>query len=495
MKKILEENARLFNEANELRGSTEKANPHIDKDWKVFKKKLDERDKQILSWESQHKATIKKLSSDDKLVKAILPYIKDKENDIQREALLVIIESKNKEYILKMVQQTLTLSSIESTIFYSSLGFVSEDAFRVFFEVAEKIGFVQSLNYSNLTKNLISYIYHFELVDLTKKFTKLESFPLYLQEFILYHLSYFEEFKSVILDAYKNRHPAYIDEDGKISKNSSLYIALLFQREEKMALEIMRQKNKLIHDDEVIRHLTMLGNKDDGLIIAEALKEGFISDTWKKQGATYRSRWLYRKLDEAYDVSNPLLIQEMIDIFPEIVKDMQSSDEDIQMYAEELYDIVSTMLGHQFGFPDQKYCDELAKKLSDEKLPVQCWKEHPKKDMRKKFLAGEGDDPYSIYRSLLFTLTRKVSSVLSLPYSRLNFVVMTGKRYPLNETSYYTLLKPQVEKWLDYLDAHKENYKDGRWYRYGRYVDVPYTPIGADSIKKELLPKDFLDKN
>ena len=488
MKKTLEENAKIFDEANELRASTEMPNPYILTDWREFKRAIDKYDKRILSLEAEHMKTVKKLSKNEKIVKSILPYILDKEPSIQREALFVIVESKNKKLIHNMVEKTLHLTAADSNVLYGKIGFISVDAFRVLFDVVKEIGFIQPQSRHILTKNILTYIALLQLTDLAKKFTKLDDFPMDLQKSILDKLSFFEEFKDIILKAYIEKHPQYTDDPT--ANGINIAISLLLFKEEKAALKIMRDKHVITEEYGGTGYLTKLGDKEDGLIIVEALKEGYVSGAWKKQGYTYRSRWLYEKLKDAYDISNPLLIAGMIDIFPEIVKDMHNSDEDIQMYAEELYDIVSTMLGRQFGFPDQKYCDELAKKLSDEKLPVQCWKEHPKKDMRKKFLAAE-NEPYSIFRSLLFELTKKAQPLYIALYDRIEFIVMTGERFAPNGAGYYTSLKPEIEKMLHFLEAHQENYKDGRWFRYGRYVDEPYTPMGRDEIKTNKTSKDF----
>jgi hypothetical protein len=161
IKKMLEDNATLFNEANNLRKSTEMPSPVRIKEWKALKNAIDQYDPQILSLESRHQATVKKLALNEALVKSCLPYIdyKDRDQqDIQREAFFIITESRNKTYIRKMVKKTLSFSVRESDTLYSRMGFITLDAFRVLFDVVEETGFEQPHNHSNLTLNILSYM-------------------------------------------------------------------------------------------------------------------------------------------------------------------------------------------------------------------------------------------------------------------------------------------------------------------------------------------------
>ncbi len=489
IKKMLQESAKLFDEAAEARKSTEMPSSLMYKNnWKGFKKAIDEYDPKIMNLEKQHQANIKKLSSNALLVKQLLPFIENKDHTIRREALFVIVESKDNKMIQQMLQATLSFSTVECAAFYERLGFVSEEAFRIVFECAEKIGFDQPQNNYNMAKALLNYITHFHLIDLTKKFTKLEKFPKILQYDIIEMLSFFEEYREFILDTYINNHSYY---SYYSSPGTDAFKMLMLCREEKTALKVLRQKDVLVGEYSSVGYLTELGDKSDGSLMGKMLRKAFLSGEWNKQEFSYRSQWLHDKLDEAYDISNPFLIEEMIPLFKEIYKDAVSDDEDISMYGGEIYDLLNSMLIAQFGELDQEYCAKLDQKLPREDLVYQCWKDHSKSDMRRKFLRGS--EAYSVQLYLLVTLINGIQT-LTYPFDLQKFRTITGAgdEYLFNRSTYYSTTKAQVEKWLHYIESNKKNYEAGRWIRFGRYVDVPYTPIGSDDLKKDTLPKDFL---
>jgi len=491
IKKILQESAELFDEAKKVRKSEGMPSPiNYKNNWKAFKKAIDDYDPKIIALEHQHQDYIKKLSSNTLLVKQILPYIKDENKAIRREALFVVAESKDKKLIQKMLQTTLSYSTHECAVFYQNFGFVSEEAFRVVFACAEEIGFDQPQNNYNMPKALLYYITNFHLVDLTKKFIKLEQFPQVLQYDIIDMLTFFEEYREIVLDTYKNNHP-YYSHYSAIGSNT--FRMLMLYGEEKEALKVLRQKEVLVVEDASVGYLTSLGDKEDGRLVGKILREAFLSGEWKKQGFPYRSQWLFKKLDEAYDISNPFLLEEMIPLFKEIEKDANSDDPDVSMYGEEVYELLNDMLASQFGYLDQEYCAKLDQKIPREDLVYQCWKDHPKTDTRKKFT--HGSEAYSVQLHLLVTLTRGIESAV-YPFSLARFRIITGvdDTYLLNDSTYYSTTKAHVEKWLHHIESHKKSYEAGRWIRYGRYVDVAYTPKGSDHLLKNTLPKDFLQK-
>ena len=251
-------------------------------------------------------------------------------------------------------------------------------------------------------------------------------------------------------------------------------------KEEKTALKVLRQKDVIVGENSSVNHLTVLGDKEDGLLMGKMLREAFLSDDWKMQYISYRSKWLFSKLDEAYDISNPYLIKEVLPLFNEINKDIECDDEDINMYAEELEFLLTDMLALQFGDLTEEYCEKLSKKVSSEDLLYACWNEHPKNDMNKKFLGGS--EVYSVPLDLLTTLVNGIQP-LTYPYDLMKFRTITGLggEYLFNNSTYYSITKAHLEKWLSHIESHEENYEAGRWIRFGRYVDVPYAPMGSDS--------------
>jgi hypothetical protein len=302
-----------------------------------------------------------------------------------------------------------------------------------------------------------------------EKFTTLDSFSTRLQTLILSALPFFKEFKDIVLKAYKNKHPYYYPRNELESSYAAE--AFFLYQEEKMALRVLRNKDAIIGQYSVIRDLVRLGDKDDGLLIANALNEAIHSGSWKSMGIKDKSYWLYVKLDEAFDISNPLLLENIIDLFRITIKHTPEDDELIGLLHE--------MLMAQFGDLDLAYCTELEKKTEEIDLMPACWHHHPKTDKRKKFLRLK--EPHSYQHSALFSLLNSAAP-LGPSFDDVELMVATGERFPLNTYSYYSILKLQVERWLDYFEDNKEKYEPGRWVRYGRYVDVPYKPIGMDSI-------------
>ena len=481
LKKMLQESARLFDEAAEARKSTEMPSPLMYKNnWKGFKKAIDEYDPKIINLEKQHKAYIKKLSSNTLFVRQLLTFIKDKDKAIQRESFFVIIESKNKEIIDQMIKTTLSFSISESSTLYGMLGFVSEEAFRIVFECAKKIGFDQPQNNHNMAKALLDYITHFHLVDLSNQFTKLDKFPQVLQYDIIEMLSFFEEHREFVLNTYKNNHPYYFHYS---SPRTNTFKILMLCYEEKEALKVLRQKDVLVGEYSSVGYLTELGDKSDGSLMGKMLREAFLSGEWKKSGLSDRNYWLYEKLDEAYNISNPLFLEEMTPLLKELYKDDYNQDDYVPMYGEDPYFLLNNMLWEQLNETDREHCiKECGSKFSENELVYQCWVKHSKKDMRKKFLLGS--DLYSVQMALLATLAYGMETQ-GHPYQLAEYRIITGANdsYLFNRSTYYSTTKAQTEKFLQLIESNEKNYEAGRWIRFGRYVDVPYSPIGSDNLK------------
>lgn len=477
LKKMLQESAKLFDEAAEARKSTEMPSPLMYKNnWKGFKKAIDEYDPKIINLEKRHRAYIKKLSSNVLFVRQLLMFIEGEDETIQREAFFVIAESKNREMIEEMIKTTLSFSITESNTLYEMLGFVSKEAFIVLFECAKEIGFEQPQNNHNMTKNLLNYIAHFHLSDLTHYFIKLDNFPQVLQNDIIEMLLLFEEHKEFVLNTYKHKH----------SQIDGIMIFTLFMlcNEEEKALNALCQKDMLINQDSSVEYLLYLGDKSDGTFIGKIIREAFLSGEWKESGFSDRNYWLYQKLYEAYDISNPLFLEEMTPLLKELYRDEYNQDEYVPMYGEDPYFLLKDMLWEQLSEIDRGECVKKYKsKLSENELVYQCWREYSKNDMRKKFLLG--NDFYSVQMDLLATLAYGMET-LGYPHQLAEYRIITGAddSYLFSRSTYYSTTKAQTEKFLQLIESHKENYEAGRWIRLGRYVDVPYTPIESDNLKE-----------
>jgi len=401
----------------------------------------------ILEVESIHKKLIKNIASHIQGLDDVLECMNHTNKNIVGQAFLVIVESKNEIMIQSMIEKYLFDTDKRYDIF-QYLVYVSEEGFDALFNRLRNIGFDKTEFHRYVTAFLLEYIRANSLKEYLEIFSKLDNFSEELQEEILTNLRYFKEFHDVVIQAYKDKHSYFFEDNQYLVEETSF--SLLLQKEDTIALNMLRQDENIWHGDDVVFDLILHGNKEDGKVIADALMR-FVKDNKSKDSDLDLAYWLYKKLDYNLDVSSPLLYKNILEIFR------------LNFYYEdsfaELTALLEYKLATQFGDFEDKEANS----------PYEYWLKHPKKDNRKKYLSNSMaiTPKFLVLKTLLSTASHSLFTTLT--YDQL--IITTGEYFPLNSGGYYGTLKEHAEVWLKYLEKNKEKYEAGRWIRYGKYVD------------------------
>jgi hypothetical protein len=443
-----------------------------------MKEELSKHEPKILQIEKRYQDMVRHVATttNSLLLDDIVTQLKTTdEQKIIQEASHVLFLSKSKRHLKEALEWIVSVENKDyhkiSEIF-ASLKFIEPESFNVIFQVMQEIGFDNTKAHRNSTSWMLLYIATYRLSEHSKVFYNFKDFHEELHQDILVMLSYFLEAKEVIIQAYKEHHP-YFDVNDPNYFVDHISNTFFLQQEEKLALKVVRApENICIGGNDVIQNIIKMGDKKDGEYIANVvLHEIKTNPEYKeKEDASF---FVYTKLDQAYDVSNPELLVNIIDAF--------------YVGDQEIRGMLSYMLSLQFGNESTlppKEVMKLNEALADEESPAQFfvdfWNKIEKTDMRRKFLRI--NVPYSLeYNCYLYLMERKEEkdSFVS-PYGLgTELIVSTGEYFPFNGSGYYGTMKKHIDVWLEYLAKNKEKYEPGRWYRYGRYVDVPYKPIGT----------------
>jgi hypothetical protein len=443
--KTLEECVEIFNKIKSVRDNREflaSFNSLVEVENEIRTSEFE-----ILELESIHKKLIRNIASQTQGLDDVLECMKNTNKNIVGQAFLIIIDSKNKIIIQKMIEKYLFDKDKRYDIF-QYLVYVSEDGFDILFNTLKKIGFDKTEFHQYVTAFLLKYIRANSLKEYLEIFYKLDNFSEDLQEKILNNLRYFEEFHDVVIQAYKDKHPYFFEDNQYIVETTPF--SLLLQKEDTIALNILRQDDNIWHGDDVVLDLILHGNKEDGKVIADALIR-FVKDNKFQDSSLDLAYWLYQKLDYTLDISSPLLYKNILEIFRLNFENKDS--------FEELTALLEYKLLQQFGKFEVKEANS----------QYEYWLKHPKKDNRKKYLSDSL--PISPQLLVLNTLMSETSYSLAPTISYEELIITTGQYFPLNSGGYYSTLKEHAEVWSDYLEKNKEKYKAGRWIRYGKYID------------------------
>ena len=458
IKETLQECAKLAHGFKSLRKKREQL-PTFENTIEM-REKIKNLEEEILHAEKAHKQMILILAQKEQILEDVLNYMSNKNKVLVGQAFLIILESKNTKYIQQLIEKYL-FNFNKRYEYFKTFVYISEEAFDTLFHIMKNIGFDKNEFHIYVTMFLLKYISVNYLTNYLEYFYKLDNFSMELQKKILDKLVYFEEFNEVILKAYYNKHPYFFEDYEYNAGNRAL--VLLLQKKDAMALEILR-KQENINQEDVILHLILHGDKEDGKVIANSLMS-FIKNKQYEPNYSSPSAWLYQKLDFTLDTSSPLLYANILEAF--LIKESDNFSFD------ELIGLLDYKLTKQFGAIDKQECNKILQRLKKEykkqNIEYECWKEHSKKDTRRKYLSINlpTNQEYSILDILLSDSDYPLSRTLA--YDEL--VISTGKYFPLNSSGYYTTLKKHAEVWLEYLERNREKYEPGRWIRYGKYVD------------------------
>lgn len=441
-KKTLEECASILDEIHTKR-------KHIER---VSIEERKEEEKEIIALEALHKKMVYQLAQNSENLEDILVCLNDENRKISGEAFLVIVESQNKKIIQVVIEKYIYNRAMRQQIL-SKMGYVSLEAFDVLFWTMKELGFEKTEAYGLITESLIDYISANHLIQYIDSFLEIEKFSLDFQEKIIKSLRYFEEFQKVLIKLYQENHPYFLKE----TSITDIVWTLLLQKQVIYAFKILRDENHIINSNDIIFMLVRYGNKSDGKLIAEVLKD--VIKNKKPIKHQEQDYWLYKKVEEIYQstVSSPEFLNNILDMF------LLSSDDEIGY-------LLSLMLSTQFG--DNKLLTTIeniyeANETVNKQEVYDLWIKHDRSDTRKKYL--HNSKVVNIKDFIFSSLAYSESTIRTNDYDDL--VISTGEYFPLNLNGYYSDFKQQAQVWLDYLEENKEKFEAGRWIRYGEYVD------------------------
>jgi len=438
-------------------------------------------DTQIIKKEEEHQALILELSENSVLLFDIDELIQHEDKDIRREAYLVALETKDSEIAKKVIQSYYKIvQKRDGSSTPLPLSFLTEEAFDIFMEAFISIRKAHKDKYIALHP-IIDYLaanQHEKYLDF---FMDLDFFTLDEQKDILDGLGHLEKFSSVIKEKYYNKHPFFEVSFFEDSTNCRTTIPLLLAREEERGLILLRDNKYIEHEYALRPFIHYFGDKDDVKFIIDF----FASDKSKKDpevlanriksltagGGNYAYVETFFEMLEI-DVLVTLAICEQFIYYAKV----KEEDEDYDTHWE-----ILDALNSAAYLTDEEIDEELSeeeKRLINPSYIKKFWRGVFEKN---KNLINPNERISLLDEGELYSLNTLLDNVLyydrvidndePLPAELKYLIIYTGKYLPLDEAGYYTKLKRHVTQWREYIEESKKDLEDGRWWRYGRYVD------------------------
>jgi len=436
---------------------------------------------EIIKKEEEHQALILELSQDKEFLSDIEQLIEHKDKDLRRTAYLIALEAKDSEISKKVIQSYYKIvKKRDGSHSPLPLSFLTEEAFDIFMEAFISIRKAHKDKYIALHP-ILEYLaanQHDKYLDF---FMDLDFFTLDEQKDILYYLGYLEKFASVIKEKYYDKHPFFEVSFFEDSTNYRTTIPLLLAREEERGLMLLRDKKYIEHEYSPRPFLHYFGDKDDVKFIIDF----FASDKSKKDPETLANR-IKSLAGGGGNYAYVAVFFEMLDIDVLVTSaiceqfiyyaKVKEDDEDYDTHWE-----ILNALNSAFYATDEEIERTLSdeeKRLIDPSYIKKFWKGVFEKNknlinLNERISLLEEDELYALNGLLDYVLYdhRIINNNNPLPGELKYLIIYTGKHLPLDEAGYYKKLKKHVTQWKQYIEANKKDLEDGRWWRYGRYVD------------------------
>ncbi len=437
-------------------------------------------DIEIIKKEEEHQALILELSQKRVLLLDIDKLIKHKDKNIRREAYLIALESKDREICKKVIKSHYKISKKrDGSHSPLPLSFLTLEAFDIFIEEFTIIRKEHKEKYFSLTP-IVKYLAANQYDKYLDFFMNLDFFTLDEQDEILYELGHLEKFSSVINQEYQKKHSFF--EECNHFKTS---IPLLLSKNEDIGLKLLREEKCINYLYEVQPLLHYFGDKKDVELILNFFKSKESKEyphilfeqikSLKGGGGNYAYVDVFFEMIGNIDVLVTLAICEQFVYYAKL----KEEDEEYDTYWE-----ISNALNDAAYSTDE----EIKKNLSDEEKKLidpiyikKFWKEIFEKNKNiihrnERISLSEENKLYSLNSLLDNVLYDTQVKGLNDPLAaELKYLIIyTGKHLPLDEAGYYKKLKEHVNQWEEYIKENKKNLEDGRWWRYGRYVDEEY---------------------
>jgi hypothetical protein len=434
------------------------------------------------SKENEHRDIIKKVAEMKNLDELFFEFLDDEVLKIRMQIFLIFIESQNKELIKKFIEW-IVIDYKRVNNYNIFFGYLSEESFFFFYNILKEIGLFRTDNYIRLSVTFLNYFVSKSDDRFIEDFYKIviNDNKFYFE--VWDNIRFFSKAKELILEEYykeDNKNLKY----KEIENGDSIGWTFLLQQNETLAFKCLRNYDTLtnyrVNPKYSILHLILYGDKEDGQVILNAIDYGMKNGVLDKEGKKIFN--LLENLLRA--VTNPILINGLVKYFKldnyrlkRVLHEMlylQYRD----VVDEELCGQIQYLLGGLNVYSKEILERRLNKREKVDRELISCeylfnyWSKiikefsHLKTTQEKKsFYTGKA---YNIKEELLAYSEEWVT----LHSAQLEILIIyTGQYFPLDYTGYYSKIKAQLSVWEKYIDENIEKFEDGRWYRYGRYVD------------------------
>ena len=440
-------------------------------------------DSEIIKKESAHRALIEELSKHKAFLHEIKQFFKHEDKKVREQAYLIALETKDRELVKKVIESHFKfIKKRDGSACSLPLSLLSINAFDIFMEEFISIRKEYGDEYFSLVP-ILQFMASNQYDKYLDFFMKLDFFTVDEQDRILYYLGHLEKFSSVIRKEYHNKHSFFevsFFEDSTYFKTA---IPLLLAKEEEIGLNLLRQKQYIGHEYALRPFLHYFGDKKDVRLISnffisqECIEEPELLAKRIKSLAGGGGNYAYvdtffELIERNIDVLVTLAISEQFVFYAKLKEEDKEYDEYLEM---------SDALNSAAYLTDTEIKEELSEeeqKLIEPQYIKDFWQKIFEKnrdiiDVNKRISLMEEDKLYSLNTLLDNVLydSRIKNMNEPLPAELKYLIIYTGQYLPVDEAGYFTKRKEHIVQWREYIKKNKVNLEDGRWWRYGRYVD------------------------
>lgn len=432
--------------------------------------------------ENEHKSIIKKVAEIENLDELFFEFLDDENKKIRMQLFLIFIESKNEKIIKKFIDW-LIVDYKRVNKYHYFFGYLSDESFYFFYKTLKGIGLFQTDNHTHLA---IIFLDYFVLKNddefISDYYNIITSHDKFYGE-VFDNICFFSSVKQLILEEYSKKDNSSL-RYKEIEIGNIIGWAFLLQKDDFLAFKCLRNYDTLINNqvypEDSISNLNIYGNKQDGQVILNAIDYGMKNGILDKEGKA-----IFNLLENILKtVTNPILINGLVKYFK--LDNYRLKRVLHEMLYTQYGDVVDVELCNKIGYSLSRlnvYSKEILQKRLNkmEKIDIEFvsseylfnyWSKiikefsHLKTCQEKKsFYTGQG---YNIKEELI-VYSEEFSTFSSSQLE--NLIIYTGQYFPLDYTGYYSKIKAQLFVWEKYIDDNIEKFENGRWYRYGRYVD------------------------
>ena len=478
----------------------------VKKKWEYLSpldKDFQDREQRLIDKEAEYQELVEDLAQKKIIQDSIFTILEDEkqEEEILQQAFLIGLEVKKPEMSNKLI--VWMCERKYSAHFSKFLYYLSPEAFKVFFTEVENIGIESDLITSTLME-ILEYVSNNKVTYAAKAFLDVKKFDEFYQEYILNELSKFPEFKEVIEKLY-NDNDEYFEDALEAQRGVSLLLVKL----EEEGLSYLRNPNCIAFSETGQRDLNRHGNYNEYQHIIKVYENNMPQyhesvDTSKniidkdyiaplligiKEAGTGTPEiipWMIKNFDAQYNESRWRLHDHLSYYFDardddqwyeinDALYDAWNEGDNVSLYKElpkDLQEKISTQLIQGFW---NKWIEEHG---------------YPK-DKKKRINLYDG----SYYDILVELDARAHEPRRGITRNFHNeLIIATGEYFPLDSYGFYTTLKKHKDVWKKYLEENREKYEEGRWFRYGRYVDIEPIPLLSKEVNHNINTPVSKDK-